>query len=111
MSANPSADAISRSLARHGVSATLVRPGIDGAADTSSSVTLLNRSYEGAEAPGPTGLVNRKARWLLPASGAPWRPAPYDRLVISGETLTIHRVETGYAYGELVRYDLEASGQ
>lgn len=111
MSTNPAVNAISRALARHGIAASLVRPGIDGAADTSSPVTILNRSYEGAEAPGPTGLVNRKARWLLPASEAPWRPAPYDRLEISGETLTIHRVETGYAYGELVRYDLEASGQ
>jgi len=109
--ANPAAAAISRVLARHGISATLVRAGIDGAADTSSVVRVLNRSFEGAVSNGPSDMGNRKARWMLPASETPWRPKAYDRLVLSGETLTIRRVDPGFAYGELVRYDLEMMGQ
>lgn len=106
--------AIARALARHGIAATLVRAGNTYAEeeDTTASVTVLNRSYEGAEtSEGPSSLKTRKARWLLPASEAPFRPAPFDRLVLPEETLTIQRVEPGFAYGELVRYDLECTGQ
>lgn len=106
--------AITRSLARHGISAVLARAGdtYAGVADVRASVTVLNRSYEGAETgDGPSSLKTRKARWLLPASEAPFRPAPFDRLELPDETLTIQRVEPGFAYGELVRYDLECTGQ
>ena len=111
---SPATAAIARALARHGIAATLVRAGDTHAevADVRAPVTVLNRSYEGAETgDGPSSLKTRKARWLLPASEAPFRPAPFDRLELPDETLTINRVEPGFAYGELVRYDLEATGQ
>lgn len=110
---NPAAMAISRALSKHGIAAVLVRAGDEYAGEDTARhvVRVLNRSYEGSDAPAPTGMTLRKARWMLPASEIPFRPAPYDRIELSGETLTIHRIDPGYAFGELVRYDLEVGGQ
>jgi hypothetical protein len=82
----------------------------DGETDTRESVTVLKRSYEGAETEGATGVETRKARWMLPAEDAPFVPKPYDRLEIGDYTITIHRVDPKYANGEIVRYDLEVAG-
>lgn len=108
----PTQRAIRRALASHGVTATLVRAGVsyDGEPDTRASVTILKRSYEGAETDGATGMETRKARWMLPAEKAPFAPKPYDRLEIGAYTITIHRVDPKYANGEVVRYDMEVAG-
>jgi len=108
----PTKRAIRRALARHGVSAVLVRAGVsyDGETDTRESVVLLKRSYEGAETEGATGMETRKARWMLPAENAPFMPKPYDRLEMGDYVITIHRVDPKYANGVIVRYDLEVAG-
>jgi len=108
----PTKNAVQRVQSRHGVSATLVRGGnsYDGEADTRESVTVLKRSYEGAETEGATGMETRKARWMLPAEGAPFVPKPYDRLEVGDYVITIHRVDPKYANGVIVRYDLEVAG-
>lgn len=116
MSTNLAAAAITRALGRHGVAATLVRPGVtaDAEADTEVEVRVLNRSYEGAANSGVTGLPNTAQRWLIPASElagtAIARPEPYDRLEFTWGSITIKRVDPGVAYGEIVRWDVEGSG-
>lgn len=109
---NFSKTAIRRAKIKHGVEATLVRAGVsfDGDTDVRESVTVLKRSYEGAEADGVTGIETRKARWMLPAEDAPFVPKPYDRLEVGDYVITIHRVEPKYANGVIVRYDLEVAG-
>lgn len=111
---NPSAAAIARELAKHGISATLTREGdsFSSVPAMTQTVRVLNRSYEGSQDDGPTGMSVQAARWMLPAAGLAWAPKAYDRLDITGldSPLTINRVDPGFAYGALVRYDLEASG-
>ena len=111
---NPAAAAIARELAKHGVSATLTREG-DSYSEVAAAVQnirILNRSYEGAQSAGPTGMSIQAARWMIPASEVAWAPKAYDRLNITGiaGALTIKRVDPGFGYGALVRYDIEASG-
>lgn len=108
----PTKRAIQRALSRHGVSATLVRAGnsYDGESDTRKPVTVLKRSYEGAETEGVAGMETRKARWMIPAENVPFVPKPYDRLEIDDYVITIHRVDPKYANGVIVRYDLEVAG-
>jgi len=114
---NPAADAIARALSRHGVQATLVRPGVtyDAEADTEVAVTVLNRSYEGAQTEGLVGAISSAQRWLIPASElagtAISQPQPYDRLVFSFGTVTLKTADPGIAYGEVVRWDVQGAGQ
>lgn len=116
MSTNPATTAIARALGRHGVAATLVRPGVtaDAEADTEVELRVLNRSYEGAANDGVTGLPNTAQRWLIPAfelmGAAITRPEPYDRLEFVWGSITLKRVDPGVAYGEIVRWDVEGSG-
>ena len=111
---NPATVAIARELAKHGVPATLTREGdsYSGVSAQVQSVRVMNRSYEGAQADGPTGMSVQAARWMVPASELEWVPKAYDRLDITGiaGALTITRVDPGFAYGAPVRYDLEVSG-
>jgi len=113
---NPAAAAITRALSRHGVLATLVRPGVtyDAEADTEVVVRVLNRSYEESQEPGVTGKTVTAQRWLIPASElagtAITQPKPYDRLDFAWGSVTLTRVAPGIAFGEVVRWDAEASG-
>lgn len=110
----PEAAAIARELAKHGVPATLTREGdsYSGVAALTQRVRVLNRSYEGSQDSGPTGMSVQAARWMVPAAGLAWAPKAYDRLDITGLTgaVTITRVDPGFARGVPVRYDLEVSG-
>ena len=114
MSANPHRDAIKRTIDRHGVLVTYTRldnPVIEG------PVRIANINYQERPATEPDQVVQMSMRWVVLASDLAAigiaRPYEGDRLQFADLDLilTVNRYGPRIAQGEVVAYDLEATGR
>jgi hypothetical protein len=114
---NQAANILARVVARHGIDATLTAAGdtYTSVADTTGSLKVLHRKYEASPDEKPTGLISDREKFVITAAELAKTSfttiKPYYRLTIDGFIYTIKKATPSYAYGERVRWDIEAAGQ
>ena len=114
---NPAKSILAKAVAKHGVTATLIAAGntYSAEADTSGTLKVLFRKYEGAPDEKPTGLSSDREKFVI--SEEELQKTVFDtlkafyRIEIDGFIYTIKKATPSYAYGERVRWDVEAAGQ
>lgn len=101
-------------LTRKGQSASLERPSSTAGsaayertgAATAYAVTLYQESYAAREVDG-TRIQAGDSRFLVAASGLAIQPQPNDRLIVSGETWRVVRVEVARENATPVLYTVQ----